>query len=60
MINPSIYTAREIQNHDVFVKTNIGYIPARPCSWFGLHLFKNIKIAWLVFIGKYDALNWEN
>lgn len=60
MRNPSIYTAREIQKHDCAVGTRAGYIPARPLGWQGLRLLHNLKIAWSVFIGKYDALNWED
>ena len=60
MRNPDIYSAREIKNWEVSTSTKTGnYIPARPEPFYGIRLFHNIKIAWYVLIGKYDALNWE-
>lgn len=61
MRNPSIWRAIELRKWDAFTKDERGnYIPARPLPWYGLRLFKNLKIAYYVFIGKYDALYWED
>lgn len=63
MRNPSIWTAQEIKEWDASVSMpnkNGNYIPARPLPFYGLRFFKNIKIAFAVFTGKYDALNWED
>lgn len=60
MRNPEKYTAKEINDINAFsLKDHVGYIPARPLGWQGFRLFKNIKLALFVFIGKYDALDWE-
>lgn len=62
---PSIYTALEIQKYpnSVFIDDRRGYIPARPIGfncytigWFR----RRFKLAWKVFIGTYDVLNWED
>lgn len=62
MRNPSIYTAREIYNSDDCVQTHYNgeWIPARPMGWQGFRWFKNLKLALLVYVGKYDVLNWED
>lgn len=58
MNTPAIYTVNEIYNSDTIVRdTNL---PARPLGYQGLFIFKRIKAAYYVFIGKYDALNWED
>jgi len=60
MRNPDVWTALQIQKWDASTSTkNRGYIPTRPLPWYGPKLFHNIKIAYYVFIGKYDALDWE-
>ncbi len=33
------------------------YVPARPLPYYGR--FQRLKAAWLVFIGRADALMWE-
>jgi len=35
------------------------WVPAKPINYDGIDLFHRIKCAWLVFIGKYDALEWH-
>lgn len=61
MRNPSIYTAEAIRKWDDDTETKNGkWIPARPLGWQGIRLFHNIKLAFLVFIGKYDVLDWED
>lgn len=36
------------------------WTPARPLSYGGIGLFKRIRLAWGVFTGRYDALDWED
>lgn len=63
---PRIYYAKVIYNWDIGRKTKSGrYIPARPYSpLLGIIGFiKSVKtrfiVACNVFIGKYDALDWQ-
>lgn len=60
MRNPDIWTAQEIKDWSNYSSTKTrGYIPARPLPFYGLRIFKNLKLALAVFTGKYDALNWN-
>lgn len=60
MRNPNIYTVIEIKKWDVLEDRGSGnYFPARPLPFYGIRLIKNLKLTWLVFIGKYDVLDWE-
>ena len=57
---PSLFTAAQIVLHKNMIKTpNGNYILARPLSLLTLGLVKRLKLAYRVFIGKYDALDWE-
>ena len=58
---PQVFTASEIANWTVSEEVAPGkWRPARACSFEGLRHFRvRIKIAWHVFTGKYDALNWQ-
>lgn len=67
MRNPEKYTAQEISESNNFIayrnatdKNGEKWIPARPLGWQGFRTFHNIKLAWLVYIGKYDILDWED
>lgn len=60
MRNPSIFTAGEMINYPNSTELNGKWIPVRPLPFYGLRLFHNLKIAWSVFTGKYDALKWED
>jgi hypothetical protein len=61
MRNPNLYTVRQIKKWDIDRNTETGsYIPARVLPYFGFRLFRNIKLAFYVFIGRYDALDWED
>lgn len=33
--------------------------PARPLGFQGLFLIMRLKLAWRVFIGRYDVLDWS-
>ena len=53
-----IYTAQKIREWDVEKETGNGwkFIPARPETFWS---FGRFKTAWLVLIGRYDALDWQ-
>ena len=61
MRTPQIFTASEIANWHVSEEVEAGkWRPARPCPFWGFrHSLTRIRIAWYVFTGKYDALNWQ-
>jgi hypothetical protein len=51
------YTTQQIKNWDVSSSVDgKTWIPARPKLFWS---FKRIKYAWLVLIGKLDALDWK-
>ena len=55
-----IYTAKEIQEWDTvanYDKKN--WTPCRPIQ-LSLRIRARAKVAWKVFIGKYDALDWQD
>ena len=56
-----VYTATQIKAHEVASAKADGYYkPARPISFFGIStVVKRVKAAFLVLIGRYDALDWE-
>lgn len=54
------WTAKAIKNWDVETQTSDGrWIPARPYA-VNEPLLTKIKDAWMVLIGKYGALDWED
>jgi hypothetical protein len=57
---PLVYQASEIVNWHVAEEYEPGkWRPARCCGFWNLqHIRQQFKVAWRVFIGKYDALNW--
>jgi len=60
---PKIYTANEILTCEIKYTENWvpGYwIPVRPIITTKVRFVERLKIAWCVFIGKYDALDWED
>jgi len=61
MRTPQVFTASEIANWHVSEEVEPGkWRPARPCSFWGFrHSLTRLRIAWHVFTGKYDALNWQ-
>jgi hypothetical protein len=52
------YTAREIKTWEV--ARGPDYRPARPLNYQLDGLKRRLKLAWAVFIGRYDALDWED
>ena len=61
MRTPQVFTASEIANWHVSEEVEpLKWRPARPCGFYGFrHSITRIRIAWRVFVGKYDALNWQ-
>lgn len=61
MRNPTIWTASELKEFSVSTMHKSGrWVPSRPIPFYGVQVLKNIKLAYCVFIGKYDALDWED
>lgn len=52
----SRYTAQQIKDWDV--SRGPRWIPCRPVTFWKLTI--RIRLAWGVFIGRYDALDWED
>ncbi len=60
MQTPKIYKARDLENWDTHCqKLNGPWLPARPLSLSTLSLFWRFKLAYKVFVGRFDALDWE-
>ena len=59
MNTPNVCKAKEIYKTGSLTESNGVWIPARPLGYQGLFIFKRLKAAYNVFIGKYDALDWE-
>jgi hypothetical protein len=59
MRNPDIYLRSNLVDNDPSTEISGKWISARPLPFYGLRLFHNIKLAWGVFTGKYDALKWD-
>ena len=56
---PIVYSASEIATWPTSEEFHPNlWRPARPCPITGLRLKMRLRIAWWVFIGKYDALSW--
>lgn len=54
------YTADQIKNWDTAVETNHHeWIPARPENHKNEGIRYRLRLAWRVFIGEYDVLDWE-
>ena len=60
MRQPEIYTPEHIKNWNTDTDRDHGrWVPARPVG-HNLYKFRHrVKAAFCVFIGRYDALNWE-
>jgi len=61
MRTPLVYTASEIATWHVSEEFAPGkWRPARPCAFWGFrYSIMRFRIAWNVFTGRYDALNWQ-
>ena len=62
MNSPTLYHSESLQDIDNnMVLTKDGYwTPVRPLGLYGLNLRWRIRLAWRVFIGRYDALQWRD
>lgn len=61
MRHPDIYTAKFIQEWGVRESVNGGpWIPSRPIPFQGWAFRRRLRAAWRVFIGRYDALDWQD
>jgi hypothetical protein len=58
---PAIWSTKEIRDHNVDIcESPKGYWrPARPESNNLRGPFYRFRIAWRVFVGRYDALDWD-
>ena len=58
---PNLYTSEEIVAISGSTRTFTGsrWIPLRPLGYSGLAVLRRLRLAYLVFIGRYDAINWE-
>ena len=66
MPTPAVYTPEQIKSWD----TSVGvpeeqdgvpgtlWLPARPLSLPGANLRRRLFLAWQVFTGRFDALDW--
>lgn len=60
MRQPIIYTAKELKNWDVDTQhPKLGWIPARPCGHSLFSILWRWQVAFLVLIGEYDAIDWQ-
>lgn len=59
MRQPIVYTPTQIRQWDVAKNFKDRWIPCRPYGHNLLPFKYRLLIAWKVFTGKYDALNWE-
>lgn len=63
---PRVHTPTEIQQWDCHSwnpktseEDNKVWEPARSENFYGLYLVQRLRIAWHVFTGRYDALDWK-
>jgi hypothetical protein len=61
---PLVYTTSEVVQWPVSEEYEPGkWRPARPCAFCGRmswdHFKMRVRTTWRVFIGRYDALNWQ-
>ncbi len=58
---PTLYKVSQVTGNQLTQTTTKcvdgSWIPVRPMSIGGV--LKRLKLAWFVFIGRYDALDWE-
>lgn len=56
--HPNLVNAYDLieNGNRVAIKLPTGYEPARPIS--GPSIPERIRLAWAVFVGRYDALTW--
>ena len=60
MRQPIIYTANNIKQWDCDIESENGWIPTRPVGHNLFSILHRIKLSYLVLIGTYDILDWED
>lgn len=58
MRTPNVYAATTLKKWNADCEIDRVWVPARPMGLSGLYLIRRFKIAWNVFIGKWDAVEW--
>lgn len=56
MRGTSVLKVEELKDWNIDIKIDDVYVPARPIGY--LDFMSRLKIAWMVFTGKADALIW--
>ena len=58
---PALFEVESIvrQASEVRVEKGNRWVPVRSLGYSGFYLFRRLKLAWGVFTGKYDAVEWE-
>jgi hypothetical protein len=59
MKTPVIRYMEELQDWDTTRESSMGEVCIRPYAFGGLHILWRLNLAWLVFTGKCDALEWH-
>lgn len=59
MNTPNEFTAQEIKAWNMDQQDGDFWIPARPLGLQGLFLMRRLRLAWDVFLGRKDVLNWS-
>lgn len=60
MRQPAVYTAKVIKQWDCNIESEDGWIPARPVGHNLFPFMFRFYLAWLVLVGKFDAIDWED
>lgn len=58
MNTPNLWTPEELEHHQSQAQIGKGWFKARTLGFSGLCLRKRLYFAWMVFTGKWDALQW--
>ena len=55
---PQLWKLEELQSHKIKTAVCIGdkWVPARPLGYYSLA--SRLRISWMVFVGKADAVIW--
>jgi hypothetical protein len=60
MNTPHLFWARQLKEWEISAKGPLGiYHMARPMGFQGLCIRQRLKLAWGVFTGRYDAVQWS-
>ncbi len=63
MKTPALYKAKELtrwsEDREAIINDKKVWIPARAYYFSGLNIMQRLMYSWGVFIGKYDAIDWQ-